>query len=1212
MEAPLIRAVFASLPEKMQHMQSACLDLIRRTEEEKEEEKKGEPDMQEEKEEEKEKEVEDSLQEKARDIRLSMLLQQYHIRLDLGEMLALQYGSVDRLGDLVHAQRDPIELGWELQRICFYTCLLVDAKMANGHTMTRLHVCDKDQVLDEQGQICTRPTLTIDWHRLGQKNVAQAVETARQRWQTCWTTGDTMKRDWEVQTPEEKRRYTHLFFTQRYASGAWSPQDLTLDDLSLFSILFSMLGKVPRTSYIRPTLPSRPHLPITNEPLVERMEDLSDGDFLASLSRMTDQETQTLGSNKQKKRKRVDQENKDEDDADFLNRLLDTDGEAPMDVFPTREAKETSMLEPLVFQRQDHTRLIRDLVKKGYLWFQPSVQEKKQGIPLEESSKPHGPSPYHLFLHHTLFQVSAAHILLLKWHRHVRVTSPLAFGLSHVHDLSRACQQRYFSEYLEARQALDCMLDSTERNQTWEAYRSIHLRSGVKVPSFRKNQDKKQFQQAWMTHYQDWAPPLVMNHYNPLCLRPTDTKYESQASLPEYPPQDGSVQRITLAYFDACALRNHNNLREDADQLEAMDTIFQSPITIVQGPAGSGKTSILQRIRGISGITMLILVPTHQVRQTITEKIRPAMTIARLLQDVRSDPSGQWKKRYQFVQTVAIDEAGLVSEAEFCELVPIFCEFVSLTRIVITGDDRQLPPIMGGAMLHDLQGLEFVRVCTLRANHRARNLDTKENGDNLVKFQDVYWSQAPNKWQQAEKMLLGQSITPVASEILSFALSSEDLVKRLETIKAQTASLISPLLLEPKHPQGTDVIPGLRLHWMSPLREQSLYDYMYTCMRGRFGSPGSVKCLTFKNNRRIQINQELLKRHLDTIAPGTLSKTASPPPLDVKHMGLVVGAPYQCRKQDFVQVLASVKQTQSDKPWLESTCLYVNDMLWVHEIREVTAPWVKRRYKDMGNPHRLICTNASQTVRSQHGTFMSLQTYLSKHRRVLVARMSPDPPPMYEKEAKEWVRPAAPTLETMTTWNKPKPVTGLAPALASSSSLASPRRTSSMDWKARLDLTRRSSLGAGGAVSLAPSTPTSPPPPPPLSSSLVPSKRSDPGRWFLVNERLLNILDYSFCQTIDSMQGSERDDIHFVCDSCCSSERIKVALSRVKRHCDVYLMPREKGPVASVSNWGQEHQYAAYTLIERLKQQTPPRLTAMEVISSFLFALTSKSLQQQV
>jgi len=159
---------------------------------------------------------------------------------------------------------------------------------------------------------------------------------------------------------------------------------------------------------------------------------------------------------------------------------------------------------------------------------------------------------------------------------------------------------------------------------------------------------------------------------------------------------------------------------EDPDEVEleelarrekaaALEELFSARISLLLGPAGTGKTRLLQMLCNLAevrGDGVLLLAPTGKARVQLQQNIEglKALTIAQFLLPDRFDPEAQ---RYHISKaakveaagTVIIDEASMVTEDM---LAAVIDALKAPKRIILVGDHRQLPPIGAGRPLVDL------------------------------------------------------------------------------------------------------------------------------------------------------------------------------------------------------------------------------------------------------------------------------------------------------------------------------------------------------------------------------------------------------------------------------------------------------------------------------------------------------------------------------
>jgi ATP-dependent exoDNAse (exonuclease V) alpha subunit len=149
--------------------------------------------------------------------------------------------------------------------------------------------------------------------------------------------------------------------------------------------------------------------------------------------------------------------------------------------------------------------------------------------------------------------------------------------------------------------------------------------------------------------------------------------------------------------------------RARTEKAAALGELFAARFSLLLGPAGTGKTRLLQilcDLPEVRGDGVLLLAPTGKARVQMQRHIDglKALTIAQFLLPDRFDLETQ---RYHLSQapkveaagTVIIDEASMVTEDM---LAAVFEALKAPKRIILVGDHRQLPPIGAGRPLVDL------------------------------------------------------------------------------------------------------------------------------------------------------------------------------------------------------------------------------------------------------------------------------------------------------------------------------------------------------------------------------------------------------------------------------------------------------------------------------------------------------------------------------
>ncbi|WP_294539492.1 AAA family ATPase [uncultured Rhodoblastus sp.] len=168
----------------------------------------------------------------------------------------------------------------------------------------------------------------------------------------------------------------------------------------------------------------------------------------------------------------------------------------------------------------------------------------------------------------------------------------------------------------------------------------------------------------------------------------------------------------------------------------ALDVLANSRLSVLIGPAGTGKTTVLRQLleqKKIVGSGVALLAPTGKARVRLGQQTRrpeDTKTLAQFLKEYKRYDG--WTGRYFAdpdappaggVTTCIVDEASMLTEDQLAALVDALP--VS-ARLILVGDPRQLPPIGAGRPFVDLithlQGdhaYEGVAELTVRRRHAS-------------------------------------------------------------------------------------------------------------------------------------------------------------------------------------------------------------------------------------------------------------------------------------------------------------------------------------------------------------------------------------------------------------------------------------------------------------------------------------------------------------
>jgi exodeoxyribonuclease V alpha subunit len=136
-----------------------------------------------------------------------------------------------------------------------------------------------------------------------------------------------------------------------------------------------------------------------------------------------------------------------------------------------------------------------------------------------------------------------------------------------------------------------------------------------------------------------------------------------------------------------------------AEQREAVIGAVKSPVSLISGGAGTGKTTILLAILSVydqlsPGLAQYQLALSGRAAQRMAESTgREAQTIAKFI----SDHLGDNKQAVEEHVLLVIDEASMVDLISAYKIVGLL---PYATRIIMLGDVSQLPPVGGGLIFH--------------------------------------------------------------------------------------------------------------------------------------------------------------------------------------------------------------------------------------------------------------------------------------------------------------------------------------------------------------------------------------------------------------------------------------------------------------------------------------------------------------------------------
>lgn len=191
-----------------------------------------------------------------------------------------------------------------------------------------------------------------------------------------------------------------------------------------------------------------------------------------------------------------------------------------------------------------------------------------------------------------------------------------------------------------------------------------------------------------------------------------------------------------ILYINECCRKS--NLLLDESQMLAVVRVFNNGLTILTGGPGTGKTTITkiiimvqEMIKATSKIELLS--PTGRAARNMTEHTnRASNTIHHRYSLGVHDDNSEYQEEIDPIEAdlIIVDEFSMV---DLMLALKLFSGIKS-ARVVIVGDENQLPSVGLGAVLRDMIGSGVFNVSVLEYTHR-QNEDSviSENAANMQK-----------------------------------------------------------------------------------------------------------------------------------------------------------------------------------------------------------------------------------------------------------------------------------------------------------------------------------------------------------------------------------------------------------------------------------------------------------------------------------------------
>jgi len=167
-----------------------------------------------------------------------------------------------------------------------------------------------------------------------------------------------------------------------------------------------------------------------------------------------------------------------------------------------------------------------------------------------------------------------------------------------------------------------------------------------------------------------------------------------------------------------------SNFDLDPEQEHAIETCTRSPVSILTGGPGTGKTTIIREVAHAirefnSGERILYGALAGKAARRLQDSTgEPASTVHNMLGMRPGSPPKYDSKNRLPCDTLILDEGSMVDEAMFSDLLKALPDGA---RLILVGDVNQLPSISPGSVLRDLVRSNAFPTVRLKKSNRFAN-----------------------------------------------------------------------------------------------------------------------------------------------------------------------------------------------------------------------------------------------------------------------------------------------------------------------------------------------------------------------------------------------------------------------------------------------------------------------------------------------------------
>lgn len=161
--------------------------------------------------------------------------------------------------------------------------------------------------------------------------------------------------------------------------------------------------------------------------------------------------------------------------------------------------------------------------------------------------------------------------------------------------------------------------------------------------------------------------------------------------------------------------------RLSSNQAEAVKLALENNVCIITGGPGTGKTFVEKAIlyaleKSFPGIRSLLLAPTGRAARRMSDSTgRPAYTIHSALGLFGSEGIGKKSAEKLDADVIIIDESSMI-DVSLANI--LFSSIKEGSKVILVGDDKQLPSVGCGSVLRELLASRHVPTVTLKSVFR--------------------------------------------------------------------------------------------------------------------------------------------------------------------------------------------------------------------------------------------------------------------------------------------------------------------------------------------------------------------------------------------------------------------------------------------------------------------------------------------------------------